>query len=701
MTEPETDAGRPARRRTRARVDAAGPGEPEREAPNPNTTVVPPSALAGAPADPPPDRVVPDEDPWPAESPTPEDAASSADSPASDSVTAADRSTLGKAPLISVFAGLGLVATALSNNLARAEVPGGTVLFWVGALLIITPIAIRLLGTAASRRERILLVAILGFALYVVKVLHDPLQFTFFDELLHVRTADDILRTGRLLELNTLLPASSVYPGLEILTTVWSSVTGASIFDAGTVVVGAARLLVVLGLFLLYERITDSPRAAGVGVLVYAANPQFLFFNAQFSYESLGIALLILVLGLAITFGSQSRRMLLAAVVMGFALAVTHHLTAYVLIGILAGWAGIGMLQRRPLREIRTPAVLTLSTSLFVVAWVVVSAPWTITYLGPRFADALELIRVILGQAESRELFSPTAAFTAPRWEQVAAYGSVLVALGILPLGLWQVWRRLRHRPLAVTLALVGASYPATLLLRLSQRGSEESTRTPEFVFLGVGLLAGLVVIGDWRPELVRFGPRLEHTIAAVRPRTLQRVAVAGCLVLFAGGVVLGAPAWARHPGPYVPGADPRSIEPVGKLAATWALEHLGPHHRYAADRINRILMGSYGRQEAVTLYNDGLSTWRLFTEPVVEARAREILSAGRLEYLVVDTRLAGVRPLTRTVFESGERISLAPEAQLTDQGLTKWADEPGVSTVFDGGPIRIYDVRALSGVVP
>jgi hypothetical protein len=176
---------------------------------------------------------------------------------------------------------------------------------------------------------------------------------------------------------------------------------------------------------------------------------------------------------------------------------------------------------------------------------------------------------------------------------------------------------------------------------------------------------------------------------------------VGSFLVLFVGGAVVGTPAWARHPGPYIPGADPRSIEPIGKLAAAWALEHLGPHHRYSADRINRILMGSYGRQEAVTQYNDGLRTWRLFTEIEVEKQAREILTAGRLEFLVVDLRLAGVRPLTRTVFESGERLTLAPEAQLTEQGLTKWADEPGVSTVFDGGPIRIYDVRALSGVTP
>jgi len=35
------------------------------------------------------------------------------------------------------------------------------------------------------------------------------------------------------------------------------------VFDSGIVVVGAARLVMVIGLFLLYERLTDNARAAG------------------------------------------------------------------------------------------------------------------------------------------------------------------------------------------------------------------------------------------------------------------------------------------------------------------------------------------------------------------------------------------------------------------------------------------------------
>ena len=57
--------------------------------------------------------------------------------------------------------------------------------------------------------------------------------------------------------------------------------TGLSTFYAGSLVVIAARLLMVLVLFLLFEQITHSSRLASIGVLIYMANPHFLFFNVN------------------------------------------------------------------------------------------------------------------------------------------------------------------------------------------------------------------------------------------------------------------------------------------------------------------------------------------------------------------------------------------------------------------------------------
>jgi hypothetical protein len=377
---------------------------------------------------------------------------------------------------------------------------------------------------------------------------------------------------------------------------------------------------------------------------------------------------------------------------------VSHHLTAYVLTVTLGAWALVAALPGMPRTERRTAGILTGAMVVFVALWLVIVAWETVPYLAPRFNDALQLILLLLGQSEARPLFAGPPGGVAAPWEQALAYGSVLLVLSVLPLGAWRIWREFRHRPLVITLGLIAATYPMTLLLRLSQKGAEESTRTPEFVFLGVGLVAGLVVTADWRTYLGRLTPAVTRLLEPAHARLRHVAAVTAMLVLFGGGVVIGIPGWARQPGPYLPSADPRSIEPIGLSAAAWARVTLGEGNRLVADRINRILMGSYGRQEAITVYRDGVPGWRLFTTPTVGAKELQILAQGNIDYLVVDVRLAGIKPLTKTYFESGEPIDLAKNGLLTEVGLTKWADVPGVNVVFDGGPIRIYDVRALRG---
>ena len=70
--------------------------------------------------------------------------------------------------------------------------------FFLGLLLMFVPNLLRLLSPAISRLERICLLCVLGLCFYLVQFMDSPLHFTSFDEFLHWRTADDILRTGHL-----------------------------------------------------------------------------------------------------------------------------------------------------------------------------------------------------------------------------------------------------------------------------------------------------------------------------------------------------------------------------------------------------------------------------------------------------------------------------------------------------------------------
>ena len=180
---------------------------------------------------------------------------------------------LGALPLIALLGAGGLLVIAVADTMGRLNVPGAAVVWWAGFVAIVLPSVIRLLGKDASRGERLAIVAVLGLALYGVKVLLAPTAFTAFDEYHHWATLDDIVVSGHLFTPNNILLASPYYPGLEIVSDLLVR-SGFSVWEAGVLVVGAARLLMVLGLFLLFERATDDARVASVATLIYAANPE-------------------------------------------------------------------------------------------------------------------------------------------------------------------------------------------------------------------------------------------------------------------------------------------------------------------------------------------------------------------------------------------------------------------------------------------
>jgi len=191
---------------------------------------------------------------------------------------------------------LALLSIALAFVYSRQrEVDLSASFFPVIGLMFALP-AWRLLAPTPSRNERIYLLCLVGIACYLVKVLGNPLHFIYYDEFLHWRTADDILTTHHLFHSNLLLPVSPYYPGLEIITNALSSVSGLDTFSSGILVIGIARLVLVLALFILNERILKSSRVASLAVLLYMANPHFLLFDAQYGYESLALSFVCLLL---------------------------------------------------------------------------------------------------------------------------------------------------------------------------------------------------------------------------------------------------------------------------------------------------------------------------------------------------------------------------------------------------------------------
>jgi hypothetical protein len=257
-------------------------------------------------------------------------------------------------------------------------------------------------------------------------------------------------------------------------------------------------------------------------------------------------------------------------------------------------------------------------------------------------------------------------------------------------------WRRIASAPafrsaargrrarllLALALALGALAYPPSLALRFTKIGAEVSSRSSEFLFLAIAFTLALWVAERWAVDR--------------EPGRLYAAFLALASVLFVGGVIVGWAPWLRLPGSYLVVADSRSIEPEGLAAAQWARDELGPGNRLVGDRINLLLMGSYGQQRPVTSVSDGLPVAQAFLSPELGAAEAAILRSGGVRFVVVDRRLSTGLPLLGVYVELGEPGTFEHATPLDPAVLAKFDGAPGVSRVFDSGDIVVYDVGSL-----
>src|SRR5436190_2730990 len=418
---------------------------------------------------------------------------------------------LGAAPAIALLAAGGLVMVAYGNDAAREGTSGAQPLFWGGLVVIYAPIVFRLLSASASRAERIALVGVLGVSLFAVKVLASPTGFVRFDELGTWRATNEVLLTGHLLTANPLIVSTAGFPGLEALTASVAQLAGLSIFHAGMIVLGLARLTLVVVLFLFIERVTRSARAAGIGVAVYACNPSFLYFDAQFGYESLALVIAATMLLVAVRWSEPERPdqprpvrgLVTAMALLAGTVTITHHMSSYALLTFLAAWAaltalaarkssgatrgaesrsnGAGALapERRPLLD--GPGLPALLMAGMSIGWfALVAGAVTIDELGKVITGAVDsTLRLAFGGSESKSLFTGSGQSNS-LGARALAVGSVIPLLALIPLGLRRTWRAPGSGPLWRTLALTAVLYPVTLGMRLTQAGSETSQRASD-----------------------------------------------------------------------------------------------------------------------------------------------------------------------------------------------------------------------------
>lgn len=590
---------------------------------------------------------------------------------------------VGPLPPIVLAAGAGLLVCSVANALARATLAPSQLIFWAGVLIIALPIFYRLTSREASSGERLALVCLLGLSLYLVKVVRDAPLFAFSDELVHAFNAGQIVQHNHLFEFNPILPVTPNYPGLEGATSALMTLTGMSPYGAGIVLVGAARLVLVAAMFFLFSRVSGSPRIAGLGVAIYAGNFNFLYWGAQFSYESLSLPIFLFVLMAFAERGEEPRRAgrewALPIVLGTAAIVVTHHLTSYALALFLAGLAFAYWYVRKDWSW-PNPWRYAVFAGVLATAWLLLVASSTFGYLAPVLSDAFEAIfNTASGESAARGIFQGKEASipATPLLAKAVAVLAVLLLAAGLPFGLKRVWGRWREQPFALIFMLSALGFFATLALRLAPEAWETGNRASEFLFVGLAFVLACCGLDQWRPR--------------VRP-WLGRVAATAALgVVLVGGAIAGWPWDLQLARPLRAEVDGGTISSAPLALAEWAGHNLPRDERLAAGTANARLLMVPG--ERTTLAGKTPDIQDILEEPAFSTWELPLLRENDIRYVVVDRRELSSETLRGYFFTT--KGELGSEQLLPRAAVTKFTTLPGAAKIYSSGSITVYDLEA------
>jgi hypothetical protein len=623
--------------------------------------------------------------------------------------------------------GVGLLLQGAGDALARnGHQSTALACFLLGISLHFAACAWRLTGAGAGRNERIWVSVILGLGLFASYVMLQPLLLDSFDELDHMGTLFRILDSHTLFPNNTVLPVSPYYPGLELATAATKWMTGLPLVIDQLVVLAIIRLVLVLGVFLVVERVCRSSRAGGIGVLVYAASPQFYGFDAQYAYETIGLAFAVgavyFIFFSVDTPRPRTGKVFALALGSVCAVVISHHVTGWLTVGFLVIWFAGMVLTTHPIRRHRlaggwpfrqpgaaaerseqpaAPVALLTEEKAFVAhRWaqtrvlgvatavgILVGGAWTLyvfrlltPYLGPIFSDAVTEIRVALGNGHGdRTLFKSSAGGGSPHWEvALILLAAAAWCLVLLPALYGVVFKRsVRGGGLRWIPALIAALYPLSVVANVSSGSKLVAERATTFIFFGMA-----VVLGAWLAKRVARARRLRERLATIVVAT----------VIFLGSLLFGiGPLISLLPGPYQVGGDSLSYGSPSFAVAHWADMNLPAGSNVAADKDNGVLLNAIGGVNSVTAESGLVNPELLYFDHSLSLFDISLIRKADIRYLVVDDRLAKGLPLYGTYIADGE-----PPTRLRLPQLNKFNSYEFVKRIYDNGPIQVFDLTEL-----
>ena len=536
-------------------------------------------------------------------------------------------------------------------------------------------------------------VAVLGLYPAVVYRMSSPLVLAGYDEHQHAQSLLNLLLGGGLFSPNPVLLVSPYYPGLEIFTGTGIRLTGLPVVLGISLVVLLCRLLLVLTVYHCALLVSPSRRGAALVVALYAVSSHFYSFDSGFAYETpaltLGLGGIYLLRRAQLADRAAARTFFLGAALVLTATVVTHHVTSWMVLAFIVGWAAA---SRKGERKLLVRAAVIMGVA--AAAWTAALTSILSQYLGPIVANLAQTVQAFLAGKSHHHIFGASSG-TPPiaDWERVVLVVYTLSTTIAALICAWIILRqafRNRDRLLGL-LGALNLAFPLTAAAHIDPSVGEAGDRAATFLFLPLALSCSLIL---------QRHPRVTRRPAArpsFRPAVVTAL-VGGAAVLYLGGTLLGSsPDWNRLPGPYLVSADFRSQDPETLAAVDWAAAHLPNGYTVAADRLPAVLLGSQARLWPVTRPKRGLVPAHLYFSRVWGPQQTAIVRGLHIDYVYVDTRLADSLPYLGYYISQGETEN---PTRITEADVAKFAHVPGLEAIYHHGPVTIYDTAGL-GVDP
>ncbi len=519
-----------------------------------------------------------------------------------------------------------------------------------------------------------------GVILYLPKILRSPSFFNFQDEVLHYQVLTLLHETGNLSFTPTILqklPVIMNYPGLELVTNSFSTITGLSLFTSAIFFVGILHLLQPIILFLIVKNISASNRVASIAAFIYACNPSYIFFNSLFSYESLGIVLfLVLTWLLSKNLTNVKRIFFYSFLLVLFALICTHPFSTYMFLFLLIIITSTQFYFRK--REAKYKNIkgsfllITLLTVTITLSWIIFTAPITITDFTQLLSQRFNSIINLFMEGSPRTLFSRSLL---PNYEITINYLYFPLLFLLSVIGVWYL-RREKFKNALFRAFIVYGPFLVFLSLPLVFTGAAElSYRAMPFLFVGVA-------------PVIAYGV---EKILSHKYILLKGLVVVSIVLIAIGGISFRGDESGRFSNSANFAAGPSAVTPDVIAASNWFTQHMGRYNTIMGDATVSIVFGGLGIQNVIT-YN----AWSVFFPDTINNTVIITLISNNISYLVVDKRLTQYTSQDGFYFHVAELSINNPQGYgstmtLPPACLEKFENNYLFKSIYENGNIIIY----------